>query len=127
MREIKFHIYDKENKKYYSDVNFLSFCIGGIRFHWVDKDTQMVTELKDGSYELLQFTGLKDKNGREIFEGNIVHIGDMDRQVVFIDAKFQLTGIDKIDNAFYDLQPSEELVIIGNIYENPELLKEVVK
>ena len=74
------------------------------------------------SCDWMQFTGLHDKHGKKVYEGDIVRVGKMLRKVIFVDAKFQLTGIDNAHNALYDLQPSDELEIIGNLYENPELL-----
>jgi len=64
--------------------------------------------------DVMQFTGLTDKNGREIYEGDVVfmnynHIGRI--IVRFIEGKFNISG--------YMLSKAE---IIGNIHENPELL-----
>lgn len=102
--------------------------------------------------EIMQFTGLKDKNGREIFEGDVVLIPDTDTvqitddgqgpvedsnhlaPVVFEKAMFGVNIQDNLDcykKGFYSFESMEytnitdanELEIIGNIYENPELLK----
>ena len=69
-----------------------------------------------------QYTGLKDKNGTKIFEGDIVLLkGDEEPyQVVFDESCFQVynsSGCYVMDN-FYDY----EIEVIGNIYDNPELL-----
>lgn len=71
-------------------------------------------------YKLMQYTGLKDKNGTEIYEGDIVKaVGKYDykfkaRQIEFIDGAFKVIG--------YGLCAAL-VEVIGNIYENPELLE----
>ncbi len=76
---------------------------------------------------LMQYTGLKDKNGKEIYEGDILK-DEEGAWVVFYDAKdasFALRPIeDKNDTLFYTLEGDFE--IIGNIYENGELLKWII-
>lgn len=65
--------------------------------------------------ELMQYTGLKDKNGVEIYEGDI--LGRAHQVVYFDDGKFCMMGGEEwgwIDTS---------LEVIGNIYENPELLE----
>lgn len=69
-----------------------------------------------------QYTGLKDKNGTKIFEGDIVLLKGYDEpyQVVFDESCFQVysDSVCYIMNNFYDY----EMEVIGNIYDNPELL-----
>lgn len=74
--------------------------------------------------KLMQFTGLKDKNGREIYEGDILSVGHLDFccAVTFDDGCFQLKT-----NEYQGISPivqnrANRLEIIGNIYENQELL-----
>ncbi|OHR71719.1 YopX family protein [Enterococcus sp. HMSC34G12] len=99
-------------------------------------------EMSPDKYILMQSTGLKDKNGVEIFEGDIVHILDSeqinqrDENGAYIDAFFE--EIDQIDSVVFAdgsfklkrtgfdvciCRSVDDFKIIGNIYENPELLE----
>lgn len=86
--------------------------------------------------ELMQSTGLKDKNGTEIYEGDICRWTDpeafegeiiSDIFVVRYSDEY-LKWIGENNNSYddlYDFSDDRELELIGNIYENPELLDEV--
>lgn len=85
-------------------------------------------------YELMQSTGLKDKNGVEIFEGDVVNYDD--REFSYIGSvkkdcyQFYINGIEPVDSYdFIDVSNTFDgttsLTIIGNIYENPKLLEAI--
>ena len=69
-----------------------------------------------------QYTGLKDKNGTKIFEGDIILLRSDEEpyQVVFDESCFHVydSSVCYVMNNFYDY----EMEVIGNIYDNPELL-----
>ena len=77
---------------------------------------------------LMQSTGLKDKNGKLIYEGDRVYIDCEDETAVikWSDdlARFTIHFEDEAVFADFDNYYSKELEVIGNIYENPELPKE---
>ena len=83
--------------------------------------------------KIMQFTGLQDKNGKDIFEGDIVKVNALydkvEGEVVFHEcswcfkvpiSNFHETPFRKIGTGWYGIK------VIGNIYENPELIHEVI-
>lgn len=86
-----------------------------------------------GEAILMQFTGLKDKNGVEIFEGDIVIAWSQGVKGIF-EIKRRIDGLWLLypawkDGRFWYLSPTEDgresIEVIGNIYENPELIESV--
>lgn len=123
MREIKFRAWDKETKTmcYMNHPHWsLTFGHNGIA---------EVYNLQNGSggndYELMQFTGLKDKNGKEIYEKDILKESAPRGYKDFVSFSNGSFGMDNIITSL-----SQHTIdglgfeIIGNLYENPELLEE---
>jgi uncharacterized phage protein (TIGR01671 family) len=124
MREIKFRAWDKETQSILNSNEGSNFDIE------VNAQGDLIFMAKDNFRKVIpmQFTGLLDKNGKEIYEGDIVkgiHFEEIDTGI----------GLDKLSmdtNRFevkwddfcygWNLYGSEEFEIIGNIYENPDLL-----
>ena len=76
------------------------------------------------NYDLMQFTGLADKNAVDIFEGDIVRLGDNEYGIIFVCGDFH-TGFKKTSGGnLTDIgaEIAAKLEIIGNIHENPELM-----
>jgi hypothetical protein len=76
---------------------------------------------------VMQFTGLLDKNGKEVYEGDICYVEGLDNCSVRIDPLLgtTFTTSSGVDCSAYDsLAEDDTFEVIGNIYENPELLEE---
>ena len=129
MNNFKFRAWDKKHKEMFEVVK--------IEFHpnifYMAKEPAWIVIRAKNEIELMQSTGLKDKNGVEIFEGDIVAgkfyfagVGYFDtgerevivrnKPVLWEDGKFLCSG--------FDLSEMNECIkVIGNIYKNKELLR----
>ena len=129
MREIKFRAWDKEEKKMLHGIESCYDGSGaGCDFPeayfgaFIGAETAYRSSNAE-RYEVMQFTGLLDKNGKEIYEGDILHRDNRsDHEVIFSDGAFGT----KTSHGFIPL--SEQRLfeldkVAGNIHEHAELIK----
>ena|SRR3990167_7443888 len=145
MRKIKFRAWDRRRKKWadyieiYEDGTFnIAYGLEGgglVRAQWEEStDMDILGEDKFGKWNydrdcvLMQFTSLLDKNGKEIYEGDIVRFQSIFGVVEYTkDCAFEVMrklggyGSSTIEEG----EPlSSQYEIIGDIYQNPELLED---
>ena len=126
MREIKFRAWHKE-EKIIGEVLGIDILHKEIFFSNEDVDCYEHTDFKD--IELMQYTGLKDKNNKEVYEGDIVKlranhgigvIKYYDEWGAFVVEYIKPRPLAVLGMNYY----KEDIEILGNIYKNPELIKE---
>ncbi len=139
MREIKFRAKRLDNGEWANGSGLLvadDFCV-------IDADTEMY---EDEKYEwagathffriagakcdketICQFTGLKDKNGKEIYEDDILSFRGMEKHKIvvrFVRGVFAFLWNDNLDDECVTQAPTHEWAeVIGNVYDNEDLLK----
>lgn len=130
MREIKFRAWNKEkNIMCYEDEDNSAGYLDG----WIASDIQVINQTLNSdftkeTYDFMEFTGLKDKNGKEIYEGDIVKI--------IVNNNIEKTCVVEYKNGVFGVMFSKQaeltafphfhnttFEVIGNIYTNPELLE----
>lgn len=129
MREIIFRGQRKDNKEW---VEGFYVCIGG-KYHFICTGKLDITKgfPKFEEHEVLpetvgQFTGLKDKNGKRIFEGDIIRVDDTENGIIEYDetSAFYMVVFDQATSDYGSLiKQYPNVEVIGNIHSNPELLK----
>ena len=120
MREIKFRAWLKDQNKMALVSEWNMWNLGHI--FTVDECDFHDKTVGNANYMLLQYTGLKDKNGVEIYEGDIVDFWGGKFLVVYNLGGFGCFGLNEAWHPLGDTiyRPTN---VIGNKYENPELLQ----
>ena len=122
MRDIKFRVWDNERNAMFNsksvDVDFFEGKIE-ITSDTIRYDEVYTDEIKD--FELMQYVGCKDKNNKEIYEGDIVKTKEHIGQIIYSKGMFFIDVKGDFYLPIYNVL--EFMEVIGNIYENPELLE----
>lgn len=119
MREVRFRAWSTREKCWYS--NFCLHKNGLFAVLWVPEEPQArwytEKDIEKEGVVIMQYTGLKDKHGNEVYEGDIIKADwhwDELHSVIWPDDYYHLLE--------YGLE-GDNLEVIGNIYEHPEVLK----
>ena len=147
MRDIKFRIYFKDEEPFMTEPISLEDLLHEDWIEFENKEGTLSLPLKDfrffysknENYEIMQYTGLKDRNMKEIYSGDIIEfsydmfVGNFDTfvakgKVVFEEGAFYVEVFENErttkDEAYllYSIN-LDTIEVIGNIYDNPELLE----
>lgn len=140
MREIKFRVWDSLRRVYLNKKDIAIDNLGNIFvFEGCDDNNadlwhvRILSDPDNERYILEQFTGLKDKNGVEIYEGDVVAVVDpfsikgVLHEVVYYNAAYWFKPIKRFSVEWGDSPVAGAFSgceAVGNIHENPELLEE---
>ena len=132
---IKFRFWDKDEKYFITEATIVldkDGSVEGIEYYHTKLGHSVYNDIS--YYELLQSTGLKDKNGVEIFEGDVLKVFIFDgkgphAKVIFKNGMFGIEddmfgyGYDKGLYTLDQIISIRDAEVIGNIYEHPHLLE----
>lgn len=128
MREFKFRVWDKKfNMMLGFKSVYINFDEGKIE---VTTDTLRYEEVYTDEIEdfvLMQYTNLKDKNGKEIYEGDILKVklddGEANLYVKYTNGEYRVVNEGKWEDSLYTYMYFGDVEVVGNIYENKDLLR----
>lgn len=119
MRQIKFKVFDSKEKTWIWNLG-------------MKKNNVLCDGTEEGRFKIMQFTGLHDSNGKEMYEGDVVALKTSDNMIKYYihyyDGEFRLIHKNGIWGRISQLIVAKikfdlEFEVIGNIHDNPELIK----
>lgn len=126
MREIKFRVVVAGKIITMRDHNLVyDLDTGKWRLDMYSQGGEFCESCED--FELLQFTGLKDKNGKEIYAGDVLDLQLHTPALVTWNEKYASFSLERkgwlYSHWFGESTEPEEVTVLGNVYDNPELLE----
>lgn len=124
-REIKFRVWDTELKEM---IEAGKVRISGTGIIDLDNGKDWTEDVDAERFIVMQYTGLKDKNGKEIYEGDILQLKQAKKSIFVVEYEEQSfiayckNKVNNNEDALHYV--SDALQIVGNIYEHPHLLRE---
>ena len=128
MREIKFRAWVKEKKAIF-EVILINYVTKKVTY-LLERVGHLLSirDAKFNDVELMQYTGLKDKNNKEIYEGDILFesFGERYYKVVFENGSFRAEFKGDFDEYSWDIIDviAQGCEIVGNIYESPKKMED---
>lgn len=132
-REIKFRAWSGKKMilPEYADKEDFHLLADGtiVETHEYGYERHELTSRRSNDWHIMQYTGLKDKNGKEIYEGDIIDCCAVQRETHNVIEKGDPVEVKYYDGYFYPFGYNagwrsgvDDIEVIGNVYENPELL-----
>jgi len=130
MREIKFRAWDCQNNKWIKSTKLLKQTFLDLEFSLVHDYFLDEFTIERNAWIIEQYTGLKDKNGKEIYEGDILRSKSWGNSrtlnpyhvVEWVGVGWCAVGYNGVHKVRPSLDVKKDFEIIGNIHENPELI-----
>lgn len=131
MRTIKFRVWDGKKMIYPTEIKDYANCKLAVSYPKEYTSEGLYIPRNDRKSWFLQFTGLKDNNGKDVYEGDLLSDGEKDPMIlpVIYSDEYAMFCVDisynKDGGAIEEILTCYEdgFTVIGNIYENPELVK----
>ena len=110
MTPLKFRAWNKQERKMYEVADLYFFGDGRTGTCGVRVKGKGTNTIFSPDYELMQFTGLLDDQGREIYEGDVLHA---DGEFILVDWNYR---------DLWEIQRKSSREVLGNIHQNPRIL-----
>ena len=128
MRNIKFRAWNKKRKRMYEVLHLhLETSVNNgpwasVKGHDIIEGKDIVIQVQPNNIELMQYTGLKDNNGVEIYEGDLFYHPHGKHGGIY-NVYFENGNFEPFNNRSHGIKPNA-IEIIGNIHENKNLLED---